>query len=343
MNKIDLCPTEEIKNSSRYGLYKQKKDLIFSFISPILFALLMGLKSEVVNSFKGHSKILLRELARCYREGDGDFGISFEYSIHSAIRNQNPLITEQIHKALNLCGIQGNNITSILLGFEKSRILQINDELINTLTDKSILVTDTIGTQIKIIDYIEDINNSFRNIKVRKGLPKYLGGIWKADLLIGDIETDMWAAASVKINPISLEYANGIAIGIVPINWRKPNYSKNKKNMVICRLLYDNGFMQYFYSACRTVFAFFKADSYVPNERFLSCIEELEIAKYLEDNRNVPVLELVDEIFVKLTHKKILLPEKKTILTTDVFNNISTESSNRAIIVPNIILPELNS
>ena len=82
MNIIELKPTEEIKSSSKSELFKQRKEIIFSFISPILFALLMGLKNEVIQSFNGLDKIRLRELARNYREGDGDCGICFEYSIH---------------------------------------------------------------------------------------------------------------------------------------------------------------------------------------------------------------------------------------------------------------------
>ena len=64
------------------------------------FGLLVGLKHEVIESCRGIDKILLRELARNYREGDGDCGICFEYAVHSAIRNNNPLVIERIQEAL---------------------------------------------------------------------------------------------------------------------------------------------------------------------------------------------------------------------------------------------------
>lgn len=340
MNKIELIPTEDIKNSSKLDLSKQKEELILSFISPILFALLMGLKSEVVQSLNGLDKIRLRELARNYREGDGDCGICFEYSIHSAIRKNDPLIMPRINEALNKCGIDGNNTTSILLGFEKNRVLQINDELLSNLTENSILITDAYGNRIKLLEHIFRISNAFRNSNSRRRLPNVINGLWKADLLLGNKEEDLWAAVSVKINPVALVHANGIAIGIIPSRWNRLVSVKTNGKMVVCPLIYDNGFMQYFYAAWNTVRCFFYADTHVPHERFLCFKEQLQIAELLESKRDAPVLELVDEIFTKLTHKTIVLPKEKSIITTDIFDSNNIQSTNRSIIVPDILIPD---
>ena len=134
--------------------HRHKEKILYAMVAPILFGLLVGLKHEVIESCRGIDKILLRELARNYREGDGDCGICFEYAVHSAIRNNNPLVIERIQEALSLCGIEGRNTTSILLGFEKSRILQINNELLNTLTDNSILVSNINNKGIRIKKYL---------------------------------------------------------------------------------------------------------------------------------------------------------------------------------------------
>lgn len=340
MNKIEITPTEDIKHSSRSDMQKQRGEIILSFISPILFALLMGLKSEVVQSLNGFDKIRLRELARNYREGDGDCGICFEYSIHSAIRKNDPLIMQRINEALNKCGISGNNTTSILLGFEKNRVLQINDELLSNLTDTSILVTDAFGNKINLLEHISRICTAFRNSNSRRYLPNVINGLWKADLLLGNKDEDLWAAVSVKINPLALVHANGIAIGIIPSRWNRFVTVKTKGKMVVCPLIYDNGFMQYFYAAWNTVRCFFYADARVPHEHCLYCKEQLQIAEFLASKRDTPVLELVDEIFTQLTHKTIIRPKEKSIITTDIFDTSNIQNTNRSIIVPDILLPD---
>lgn len=338
MNKIELTSTEEVKNLSRLELYKQEKEMVLSFVSPILFALLMGLKNEVVQSLNGYDKIRLRELARNYRNGDGDCGICFEYSIHSAIRKKSPLIIQRINKALEMCGIHGENTTSILLGFEKNRVLQINDELLSNLTEKSTLITDATGSRINLFEHIYRISESFRSSNTRNRLPNMIKGLWKADLLIGNKDNDLWAATSVKINPIALKSEKGIAIGITPSRWNRPLPIKIKQSMVICPLLYDNGFMQFFYAAWRTVKLFLISDALVPHERLLYSKVQLQIAEYLEHRRETPVMELVDDIFTKLTHKTILLPENKSIITTDAFDTTHIENTNCSIIVPELFI-----
>lgn len=321
------------------NIHKHKEKILYAMVTPILFGLLVGLKSEVIESCRGIDKILLRELARNYREGDGDCGICFEYAVHSAIRNNNPLVIERIQSALSMCGIEGKNTTSILLGFEKSKILQINNELLNTLTENSILLSEPFGERIKIKKYLEEIQKSFRFSNARNNLPVSINGIWKTDLFIGNTDTDMWAAASVKINPLALRYAKGLAIGIVPSRWEKTKPCQAKNGMIICPLLYEKSFMCFFYSAWRIVYHFIKNDAKIPHERFLSGIEELQIAKYLEQKRDVPVLELVDDDLKRLAHPTLVLTESKSIVTTDMYNNFSDkEDDNSTIIVPDSIL-----
>ncbi len=328
----DLFPNHE--NSHRH-----KERIRYAMVAPILFGLLIGLKREVVESCGGIDKIRLRELARNYREGDGDCGICFEYAVHSAIRNKNPLVIERIQSALSMCGIEGKNTTSILLGFEKSNVLQINNELLNVLTENSILLSSPYGEKIKIKKHLEEMQKSFRFHNVRKNLPVSITGIWKADLFIGNTDTDMWVAASVKINHLALRYARGLAIGIVPSKWEQERPCQMRNGMIVCPLLYENNFMQFFYSAWRIVSCFIKNDAYVAHERVLAGIEELRVAKFLEEKREVPVLELVGDDLRKMAHPTLLLAENKRIITTDMNNNFSDkDDTNSTIIVPNSIL-----
>lgn len=338
MRIINLIQQDDISPNLENS-HNHKEKVLYAMVAPILFGLLAGLKSEVVESCRGIDKILLRELARNYREGDGDCGICFEYAVHSAIRNNNPLVIERIQSALSMCGIEGKNTTSILLGFEKSKILQINNELLNTLTENSILLSGPYGEKVKIKKHLEEMQKSFRSYNRRKNLPVSISGIWKSDLFIGNTDTDMWVAASVKINNLSLRYAKGLAIGIVPSRWEQESPCQAKNSMIICPLLYKNDFMQFFYSAWRIVSNFIKSDAKTPHERSLAGIEELRVANYLEQKRDFPVLELVDYDLKRLAHPTLLLPENKHIVTTDINNNLlGKEATNSSIIVPNSIL-----
>lgn len=340
MRVIDVIQQDDLfSNPFPENSHKHKEKILYAMAAPILFGLLVGLKSEVLESCGGINNVLLRELARNYREGDGDCGICFEYAVHSAIRNKNPLVIERIQSALSMCGIKGINTTSILLGFEKSKILQINNELLNTLTENSVLLTGPYGKRVKIKKYVEDMQKSFSFPDARKDLPVSIMGIWKADLFVGNTDTDMWVAASVKINHLSLRYTRGLAIGIVPSRWEQERPCYSDKNMIICPLLYKDAFMQYFYSTWRIVSAFLKNDAKAPHERQLSNVEELRVAKFLEQKRDVPVLEIVDDDLRRLAHPTLILPDDKKIITTDVFSNDSDNGkTNSTIIVPNSIL-----
>lgn len=341
MNVIDVIQQDNLFPNGENS-HKHKENILYALVAPILFGLLVGLKDEVVKDCRGIDKIKLRELARNYKEGDGDCGICFEYAVHSAIRNKNPLVIERIQDALSLCGIKGTNTTSILLGFEKSKILQINNELQNTLTDNSILLTGPYGERVKIKKHIEDIQKSFLYYSTRKDLPVSIFGIWKADLFIGNIDTDMWVAASVKINHLLLRHAQGLAIGIVPSRWEQERPIVAKNGMIVCPLLYNGAFMQFFYSAWRIVYEFIKNDAKIPHERHLAGIEELQVAQYLYKKRDVPVLELVEDDLRRLAHPTLLWPEKKNIITTDTLNNCSEDYTKSTIITPNSIISPYN-
>ena len=63
------------------------------------------------------------------------------------------------------------------------------------------------------------------------------------------------------------------------------------------------------------------------------------MAQYLEQNRERPVLEPVDEDLKRLAHPTLLLPEVKNIITTDINNNfLNQDKTNSTIVVPNSIL-----
>ena len=68
-----------------------------AMVRPILRATLFALSMERIERLGGYAAITLQDLAREWREGDGDCGICFEYAIHDAIegRAPNPVPPEQ--------------------------------------------------------------------------------------------------------------------------------------------------------------------------------------------------------------------------------------------------------
>jgi len=287
IQQVDLGTVQDV------DFYSRQEKIILAMVRPILFGMLVGLKHEVVKDYGTINDILLRQLARIYKDDFGACGVCFEYAVHSAIRNNNPLVMERIQYALSLCGVTGNKTTSILLGFEKAGVLQISNELMNILTPDSRLITGQYGESIKIKEYINVMADAFRNKSLRSALPPSITGIWKADLFVGNTDSDMWVVASVKINPSQLQYFEELRIGIVPAKSFQEHALFTKEGMIVCPLLYNDNFMEYFYSTWRIVTQFLKYDAHLPKDRNLNYTIEMRVAKYLESMRERPVLELL--------------------------------------------------
>jgi hypothetical protein len=96
-----------------------------AMVRPILRATLFALSLERVERLGGYVKVTLHDLAREWREGDGDCGICFEYAIHEAIERKDPLLVPRIGEVLERhCRIQGH-ARSILFGAEKGARLEL--------------------------------------------------------------------------------------------------------------------------------------------------------------------------------------------------------------------------
>ena len=104
----------EIRIQKQINPIQSEVAALISVIRPILEGLLYGLKSDVVAEVGGYDSVKLKMLNRLYRKGDGDIGLCFEYAIHNAIKNRDPLIAERIEDALRMCNVQGQNLNSLL-------------------------------------------------------------------------------------------------------------------------------------------------------------------------------------------------------------------------------------
>lgn len=269
---------------------------LISLIRPILYGLTYSLKTEIVSEVGGFDNVKLKMLPRLRRAGDGDVGICFEYAVHEAIRNKNPLILERVHDALTRhCNVPGSSIDSILFGAEKTGALQLINTAHNVLTEESRILTGGRHQPPKLKTYLTDLAKAFRSTTYRQALPSSINGLWKADLFLGYTDSDRWVGTTVKINPLSLEGAPGLRVGIIPAHYGLSDkiFLDSRKNLVVCPMPYDGSFMQYFYSAWGIVAHLIDADMEMPKEVNLPNPLDRQVALQLVQRRDFTVLEVI--------------------------------------------------
>jgi hypothetical protein len=264
-----------------------------------LVGLLWGLKADVAAEVGGRENVKLKMLERLRRRKDGDLGICFEYAVHDAMRQRNPMVLERVDDALTrLCGITGTDLNSILFAVEKSGSEQLIETATGLITPDSRLMSGSRGQPAKLHKHIEGIAQAFRRPSAREALPYSISGVWKADLFLGKTDTDRWVATTVKSNPKALEKARGLRVGIVPASHTETDapYRDESKNLVVCPLLHDGNFMQTFYEGWQLVQQFLSADARLPSEAKLPRPPMREVARMLEDRREFPVPEVVEAL-----------------------------------------------
>lgn len=282
---------------------------LVAVVRPILIGLLWGLKEDVVREVGSRSDIKLKMLPRLRRPGDGDLGICFEYAVHDAIWNRNPMVLERVDHALTrLCGLDGSDLTSILFAVEKmgsEQYLNTNRQLV---TRESRLMSGTRGRPVRLSKHLEGIAQAFRRPSARQALPYSISGVWKADLFVGMTDSDRWVATTVKSNPNSLEAARGLRVGIVPASHTTTDrpYMDQRRNLVVCPLLHDGNFMEIFYEGWQVVQAFLAADARMPSEAALPRPPLRQVARFLADAREFPVFDVVDQTLLPIAQPELL-------------------------------------
>ncbi len=302
-------------------------------VRPILEATMYALKNEIVQKVGGHDKVTLDLLARLYNPGDGDCGICFEWAVHDAMNRRDPLILDRIVDAMKRhCFVPGNQPASILFGAEKTGALKLIDTAKDRLTDESRVLVGEVGQPAKLKRYINMLAAAFRRPQVRLGLPYSISGLWKADLFVGHTDSDRWIGTSVKINPKDLEPARGLRLGIVPSRQGQSDktFRDEQKNLVVCPIPHDASFMEVFYQGWGIVQQFIAADARLPKEVALPRPPERQVAKYLADRREFPVLEVV-EALRPLSQPELLVTRT---LTADLISRREEASRVGAVIAP---------
>lgn len=302
---------------------------LIAVIRPILHGLLYSLKQDIVAEVSGYENVKLKMLPRLRREGDGDIGICFEYAVHDAIRRKDAHIVEKVNDALTThCRVPGFNIESILFGAEKTGSLQLIDTAYSVLTDESRILTGTQSQPPKLKTYLTRLAEAFRIKSQREDLPRSIKGLWKADLFLGYTDSQKWVGTTVKINPNSLEGAEGLRIGIVPAKYGKSDLIKfdQQRNLVVCPLPYDASFMEIFYQAWGIVSQFCNADAYLPKEVNLPSPLHRIVAKELETRREYGVLEVIQALDV-IAQPHLLAPRVDSANVQEVDGNAMVTNS----------------
>lgn len=296
-----------------------------AIVRPILLGLLNSLQSDVVKKAGGKTKIDLQMLGRLRRQGDGDCGICYEYAVHEAVKNKDGKVLDRISEALRLCKVPGNAHESILFGVEKNGAQQIIATAASVLTDDSRLLTGRQSQPPKLKSYLSTLAAAFRRPTTRASLPTSINGLWKADLFLGCTDSDRWIGTTVKINPKALEGANGLRVGIVPSSEGRSDSLRRDdgKNLIICPLPYDGSFMEAFYFAWNIVQQFLAADAKVPKEVALPNSSHRQIARWLEERRLFPVVDVVEAL------KPISQPELLETDKTEVSLIVRSEAKSK--------------
>jgi hypothetical protein len=272
---------------------------LIAVVIPVLKGTLFAIKQEAINDAGGAEHILLRQLPRTYRTGDGDCGISFEYAVHDAIRTGNADVVGRVQDALHRhCRIRQGNPSSLLFGVEKTGALQLIDSVKENLTNESRLLSGSKGQPVKLKKHIDSVAAAFRRRAARETLPSCISGLWKADLFLGTTEVDQWVGTTVKINPRHLEGAPGLRVAVVPSQQGRNDQIRrdNQKNLVVVPLPYDGAFMEVFYQGWQIVQQFIAADAQLPKEVALPRAADRQVCRMLVERRDFPVVDVLDAL-----------------------------------------------
>ena len=289
----------QIRIQSQLNPIADEVGAMTAVVRPILVGTLLSLKAQVVAEAGGYERVKLFMLPRLHRSGDGDCGICFEYAVHDAVRRGESSVVERVEDSLKkLCKIPGDTPSSILFGAEKSGAVQLIDTARNLITSESRLLAGNRGRPASLKRHLSSAAAAFRKAGETSELPRSISGLWKADLFLGHTNSDRWVGTSVKINPEHLEAARGLRIGIVPTRQGKQDAPRKdeKRNLVICPLPYDGAFVETFYMGWEIVKAFLAADAQVPKEVALPRAAARQVARYLADRRDFPVLDVVEAL-----------------------------------------------
>ncbi|WP_146197452.1 hypothetical protein [Promicromonospora sp. AC04] len=265
---------------------------------PIIVGLLHSIGEEYLEPHGGRENMRLADLGRVRKASDGDLGVAFEYAIHDAVMRQEEVITDRVATALKKVKITQGDPASILFAIEKTGAKQLVETKRELITPESRALSGKRGQPVKLQGYLNQLAAAFHRPTSRVQLPRSIRGLWKADLFLGSAEPDRWVGASVKINRLQLDGAEGLRIGIVPTSSGKSDAVRldESRNLVVCPVPHDFSFMQVFYTGMRIVQALVASDFKMPSDALLPEPAHREVARIYVERRNFKIGEVLDAV-----------------------------------------------
>lgn len=268
----------------------------YAMIIPILRGMLYSISQRTINEIRdGYNGITLEMFCKVYNEGDGDYGICFEYAVHEAIQYRNNLIYPKIQYVIgDLCGLN-NDVESILFGAEKTKS-NVLETAHNSLTEDSILKPGTRARPTYLKQYLDTIYKAHHNRSFIEQLPKSIKGVWKADLFLGSKYANEWVATTIKTNPGQIEEAPGLRIALYSDKNPKSEPYKHSNNLIYCPLSYDSDFMELFGASFAIAKHIINSKGKMPSRAALYYADDAAVAKWLTDRSRFPLLEILDAL-----------------------------------------------
>lgn len=263
---------------------------------PILTGVLQSIGGEYLDAYEGdRTRVPLKLLGKLRAQGDGDTGIAFEYAIHDAIHNGNPIVLERVADALAHCRIRQGDPKSILFAIEKQGAKQLIDTDLELVTDESRVLSGKQGQPAKLKKHMNQLAAAFRRPTTRLNLPQSIRGLWKADLFLGSQVPDHWVGTTVKYNAFRLEAAPGLRIAIVPTQSGRSDSIRldEMKRLVVCPIPHDASFMQTFHEGWRIVQALCETNFKMPKDVDIPNPIHREAARVFVERRDFPVAEVI--------------------------------------------------
>ena len=270
----------------------------YAMAIPILTAMLLSTKRDIIEQAGGHDNVTLGMFARIYIEHPGDHGICFEYAVHQCIKSRDPSIHSIISEVLeDYCGVKGG-AESILFGVEKHGPASVLETAKGALTDDSRVLVGKQGHPARLKPHLDNIARAHNSRIHLERLPNSIRGLWKADLFVGNPGPDRWVGTTLKSNRRDIEKAPGLRIALFPEE-RPKEGPKKEENMVYCPLPYSGEFMQLFLATFNIIKAIVAAKGKQPNRIALVNDDDQTVAKWLTDRAHFPlrgILEAMEAI-----------------------------------------------
>ncbi|MCK9418353.1 MAG: hypothetical protein M0R70_03125 [Nitrospirae bacterium] len=311
---------------------------LFAVTRPILHGILYSVKEEVAKQAGGYENIPLFMIPRIYRPGDGDVGICFEYAVHDAINRRDTYTIDKISDAVKkYCRVPGTDLSSILFGVEKEGKISLINTSKSLLTDQSRILTGGQNQPPLLKRHINMLAAAFRRPETRIYLPFSISGLWKADLFVGNKDSDRWVGTTVKVHKGALEGAKGLRLGIIGGEHGKSDKISfdESKNLVICPMPYDQSFMEVFYNAWIIIKQLIAADMRMPRSDFLSQSHEKYIAEKVVEKREMKIVDFIQYLDA-ISQPELLISETEIVDSTNVDG---TGASSSVTVAPIARLP----